>query len=69
MAKRVIFEQRSGAYLKVREHRSAGNCSLQPGLTKNATVVLESFPAINRGYQQKARALSHYGTARACFSP
>ncbi|SPL64135.1 hypothetical protein OHAE_2 [Ochrobactrum soli] len=42
---------------------------MQPGLTKNATVVLESFPAINRGYQQKARALSHYGTARACFSP
>src|SRR5690606_27673304 len=39
VAKRVIFEHRSGAYLRVREHRSAKNCSLQPGITRNATVV------------------------------
>jgi len=40
VAKRVIFEHRSGAYFWVREHRSTGNCSLQPGITKNATAVL-----------------------------
>jgi len=28
-----------------------------------------TFPAINGGYQQKARALSLSDTARACFSP
>src|SRR5690606_8008033 len=39
VAKRVIFEQRSGAYLMVREYRSAKNCSLQPGITRNAAVV------------------------------
>gem|GEM_PF-5086336 len=41
VAKRVIFEHRSGAYFNVREHRSTGNYSLQPGIMKNATVVLE----------------------------
>ncbi|MDH7784711.1 hypothetical protein QBD01_000711 [Ochrobactrum sp. 19YEA23] len=40
VAKRVTFEHRSGAYFWVREHRSTGNCSLQPGITKNATAVL-----------------------------
>ncbi|RUQ97199.1 hypothetical protein ELZ21_13095, partial [Brucella abortus] len=40
---RVIFEYRSGAYLRVREHRTQINCSLQSGITKNATVVLELF--------------------------
>ncbi|ERM01803.1 hypothetical protein Q644_19830 [Brucella intermedia 229E] len=44
MAKRVIFEHRSGAYLRVREHRSAKKCSLQPGIMRNATVVLEPSP-------------------------
>jgi hypothetical protein len=37
-AKRLIFAHRSGAYIKVREHRSAENLPLQPGITKNATV-------------------------------
>ncbi|MDX4073500.1 hypothetical protein SDB63_08460, partial [Brucella sp. NBRC 113783] len=35
-----ILEHRSGAYLKVREHRSTENCSLQTGITKNTAVVL-----------------------------